>query len=122
MLIFADGKITDIAGSYEDYRQLVSKTAKTTISKEAKKLPDKQVITPKEEVKTKKLSYKHQRLVETIPLEIDKLELAIKNQELTLSNNNLYSSDVALFNQISQELVDNKKKLDELLAEWLELA
>lgn len=121
-LIFADGKITDIAGSYEDYRQLVSKTAKTTISKEAKKLPDKQVITPKEEVKTKKLSYKHQRLVETIPLEIDKLELAIKNQELTLSNNNLYSSDVALFNQISQELVDNKKKLDELLAEWLELA
>lgn len=115
-LIFADGKITDIAGSYEDYRQLISKTA---APKTIKVTP---TILPTEEAKPKKLSYKTQRLLETLPLEIEKLEIEIKNLEAVLEDHTLYLSNPSKFSQVSQTLALNKQKLDNLLTEWIELS
>ncbi len=115
-LIFTNGQINDIAGSYQDYRQLISKNLPSKIiAKSAIK---------KEEVKSKtisKLSYKHQRLLEIMPLEIEKLEMEIQDLELMLSNNSLYSSDSNRFNQLSTDLANSKKKLDDLLTEWIKL-
>jgi ATP-binding cassette subfamily F protein uup len=119
-LIFADNKITDIAGSYEDYRQLVaSKTV--TNNKPSTNKPLTISASKKEETTAKKLSYKDQRLLEVLPQEIDKLEQQIKNLELILSDNSLYLSDPSKFNKTSQTLSDYKKKLDDLLTQWLEI-
>lgn len=116
----SNNTIIDIAGSYEDYRQLVpaALTAKQPI-KLANKPP-----TPafkEETTKPKKLSYKYQRLLETIPIEIEVLELKIKNLELHLSDNTLFSTNSIKFNQLSNDLLLHKKQLEELLAQWLKI-
>ncbi|XVN43348.1 MAG: ABC-F family ATP-binding cassette domain-containing protein [Candidatus Rickettsia vulgarisii] len=120
-LIFADNKITDITGSYEDYRQLA--TSKTVTNNKPQTNKPTTLLTPKkEETKAKKLSYKDQRLLEVLPVEIDKLEQQIKNLELILSDSSLYLSDPAKFNKTSNDLSDCKKKLDDLLTQWLEIS
>lgn len=116
-LVFSDGKITDTPGNYEDYRQFITQT--TTTPKATKSL-SKSI--PNEEAKPKKLSYKTQRLLETIPLEIEKLELEIKKLEHILDDHTLYLSNPNKFSEVSQTLAQNKHELDNLLTQWLELS
>jgi hypothetical protein len=47
--------------------------------------------------------------------------MEIQDLELMLSNNSLYSSDSNRFNQLSTDLANSKKKLDDLLTEWIKL-
>ncbi|CAF2918556.1 unnamed protein product [Rotaria sp. Silwood2] len=119
-LIFSNNEIIDIAGSYEDYRQLAlpGLTPKPPV-KLANKPPLPTLI--QEARKPQKLSYKYQRLLETIPLEIESLELKIKNLELILSDSALFSANPIKFNQSSNDLVAHKKRLEELLMQWLEI-
>lgn len=119
-LIFSNNKIIDIAGSYEDYRQLVHQDLPPKQAVKLGNYPLK-VSLKEEESKAKKLSYKYQRLLETIPIEIDDLELKIKNLELILSDNSLFSTNPIKFNQANIELATSRKKIEELLNQWLEI-
>ena len=116
-LIFSDGKITDIAGNYDDYRQSITQT--TATPKTVKSLPK---LVQNEEVKPKKLSYNDKRLLETIPLEIDRLEIEIKKLEHILEDHTLYTANPGKFSEKSTNLAENKHKLDNLLTKWLELS
>ncbi|KAJ6645054.1 hypothetical protein Bhyg_00255 [Pseudolycoriella hygida] len=122
-LIFSNNRIIDISGSYEDYRQLIYHNEKQWQSRPPKiqNFTSAKQTTISEKQSSKKLSYKDQRLLETIPAEIVKLELQVKNLESILSDNSLFSSNQAKFNQVSQELEDCQKKLDELLTKWVEI-
>ena len=71
--------------------------------------------------KTKKLSYKHQYALESLPKEIDVISTDIKKLEAKLAEPELYSKNPDAFNQATREL----EKLSGLLLEkeeaWLEL-
>ncbi len=114
--IFTSGRIVDIAGSYDDYKQSGPKIDTPKITKSSP------TPTPNEKAKSQKLTYKAQRLLETIPLEIEKLETEIKELESLLNDPTLYSSNPDKFQKVSETLALNKQKLDSLLTEWLELS
>lgn len=107
-------KFHDLTGGYEDYKQYF--TANPTTKKTSK--PITPISSPKEP-QNKKLSYKYQRLLEILPHEIEKLEASIKALEKQLEDSNLYLANPQKYNQISTQLVNDKKKLDELLNQWL---
>jgi len=114
-LVFAQGKIHDLTGGYEDYKQYFAAPVQT-------KKPSKPTNIPTiKEPQNKKLSYKYQRLLETLPHDIEQLEASIKTLEKELEDSSLYLENPAKYNQITTKLVNNKKKLDELLSQWLEI-
>lgn len=119
-LIFTDNGIIDLIGGYEDYRQFIehkSLPSKNRIIKTPRPAESRKAL----DQNTKKLSYKYQRLLETLPIEIEELEKYIKNLEVQLSDSNLYPSDREKFNKLSKELQDSRKKLDELMQQWLDI-
>lgn len=113
-LVFAQSKIHDLTGGYEDYKQYFTASP---ITKKISK-PITPISSPKEP-QNKKLSYKYQRLLETLPNEIEKLEVSIKALEKQLEDSNLYLANPQKYNQVSTQLVNDKNKLDELLNQWL---
>lgn len=114
-LVFAQGKIHDLTGGYEDYKQYFTTTP--IMKKPSKPLP----LIPQKEPINKKLSYKYQRLLETLPNDIEKLEISIKHLEKELEDVNLYLDNPTKYNHITNQLINDKKKLDELLNQWLEI-
>jgi ATP-binding cassette subfamily F protein uup len=123
-LVFNSNKIIDLIGGYEDYQKLIlPKSPPKHIDKLENSTSKNSTSKPKNTpATTKKLSYKHQRLLETIPIEIDKLEVMISSLELLLSDSNLYLSNPKKFTDYSNELKDCQDKLDELLNQWLEIS
>jgi len=117
-LIFDFNKIIDLIGGYEDYQQFISQK---TPQRKIEKLPNEPTIIKQSNTLIKKISYKDQRLLETIPLEIDLIETKISNLELLLTDNNLYLSNPSKFNDVTKELNDSKEKLDDLLAQWISI-
>lgn len=116
-LIFCQHQIIDMIGGYEDYQQFLNANNKVI-----KKTPVF-VVAKESSVKNgQRLSYKHQRLLETIPLEIEIIERKIAELELALTNDNLYLSDNKKFIKITDELSQLKRKLDELVNQWLEIS
>lgn len=115
-LVFTQGKIHDLTGGYEDYKQYFTPISTT-------KKPSKPTTntTSEKEPQNKKLSYKYQRLLETLPNDIEQLEVSIKALEKQLEDSNLYLDNPQKYNQITNQLISNKKKLDELLNQWLEI-
>lgn len=79
-MVFAQGKIHDLTGGYEDYKQYFTTTP--IVKKASKPLP----LTSQKDPTNKKLSYKYQRLLETLPNDIEKLEISIKNLEKELED------------------------------------
>ncbi|MFY9589168.1 ABC-F family ATP-binding cassette domain-containing protein [Rickettsia endosymbiont of Halotydeus destructor] len=115
-LVFAQGKIIDLTGGYEDYKQYFSAPP---LIKKPTKLPSQAPLL--KESPNKKLSYKYQRLLETLPLEIEKLELQIKNLETELYDSNLYLANPTKYSLITNKLSLYKQQRDKLLNEWLEI-
>ncbi|GAA5252090.1 hypothetical protein KNCP2_03780 [Candidatus Rickettsia kedanie] len=114
-LVFAQGKIHDLTGDYEDYKQYF--TTSPITKKASKPLP----LASQKEPPNKKLSYKYQRLLETLPDDIEKLEISIKYLEKEIEDVNLYLDNPQQYNRITSQLINDKKKLDELLNQWLEI-
>ncbi|AFB24094.1 ABC transporter ATP-binding protein uup [Rickettsia rickettsii str. Colombia] len=114
-LVFAQGKIHDLTGGYEDYKQYF--TTFPIAKKASKPLP----LTAQKEPLNKKLSYKYQRLLETLPNYIEKLEISIKHLEKELEDVNLYLDNPQKYNSITSQLINDQNKLDELLNQWLEI-
>ena len=60
-------------------------------------------------------------MLETLPNDIEKLEISIKHLEKELEDVNLYLDNPTKYNHITNQLINDKKKLDELLNQWLEI-
>jgi len=116
-LVFADNKIIDLYGGYEDYLKYYKKEVKLT-----KSIKNKISVAPPKMAKVpQKLSYKYMRLLETLPGEIESLEDQIKAVEDQLSESGLYNIDNKKFNQLSEQLQQMKSDLDVKLDQWLEV-
>ncbi len=116
-LVFAEDKIIDLYGGYEDYLKYYKKeptdtkaTKKKTAQKEVAK-----VVAPQ------KLTYKYARLLEVLPLEIEKLENRISEIETELSAPELYSKKPEKFHSLSEELQKSKDLLEQKLDQWIEV-
>ncbi|MGI4776185.1 MAG: ABC-F family ATP-binding cassette domain-containing protein [Janthinobacterium lividum] len=118
-LVFNGNKVIDLAGNYDSYQEFLNHNK--IIAKAAK------ISQPKVQMKddTKaylcKLSYKNQKLLETIPLEIEHLEKEVQELENKLSDNDLYAKNPSKFSDVSQKLALTKAKIDELTNEWLSI-
>lgn len=69
----------------------------------------------------KKLSYKYQYRLETLPVEIEKIEAEIKACETRLAEPDLFSKNPEDFAKIAKALETARAHLDTLETEWLEL-
>ncbi len=123
-LIFAQNEIVDVAGGYEDYQQLKGpkiaiKAAVKTSVKVGKGSSNTEELEPQQPIK--KLSYKHQRFLETVEAEVAALEDKMQKLELALADSNLYLTDQAKFTKMSEDLSQAKQKLDEVMMQWLEI-
>lgn len=113
-----DGTVYEHVGTYTELlEKLKNKTDKQTPKKQNIKEEPK----IREKNKTLKLSFKEQYLLKTLPTEIEKLEQNIKAIEIALGNPNLYTDDPQKFDELTGALAADKKQLDEMENQWLEL-
>lgn len=117
LVFHKEGEIVDLVGGYDDYLKLYPKIS--AIAKEPKTKKPEKTTTLKAE--NKKLSYKNQRLLEVIPGQIKELEDTIISIEKTLTDPNLYLSQPEKFNQLSNDLIIFKNKIEKLTDQWLSL-
>ena len=120
-----DGTITEYVGTYSDLlagekekaRQIaakknpVKKVVKTTNMTEAGQAP----------VPKKKLSFKEQHLLKTLPTEIEKLQTQVACLEAKLHNPDFYTQNPEEFNKTTIELTNTKEQLEAAEIMWLEL-
>lgn len=120
------GNIHEYVGGYQDYlmqRPTVEKT------KEPKKAESKESKTDKNETKApaptentkKKLSYKEQRELESLPKEIEQLEQEQAELSEKLADGSWFNQDLQGASQASERLAEIELLLLEKLERWTEL-
>lgn len=127
-LVFDQAQVTDFMGGYQDYQTFIAQKTTKTISKAANKTglaassKDRQLLAAKPvKASAVKLSYKHQRLLETIPLDIEALSLQTAQFEQILSDRQLYLSDPNKFRQTSCLLHEYKQRIEDLITQWVSI-
>ena len=114
-----DGSVNEYAGSYSE---LLAKLQNKTPPKEEKKNAVKTQDKPSPAtVKTAKLSYKQQRLLEILPQNIAQLETEITMIEAELGNPDLYTSDPEKFDTLSARLNEAQQEKEDSENQWLEI-
>ncbi|KJV55496.1 ABC transporter family protein [Orientia chuto str. Dubai] len=112
-LVFeGNGNIANVIGGYQDYLKYHSKLTHPVVN-----IKNNNKIT-KSPKSSKKLSYKHQRMLDNIPNEISQLEAQVKELETKLADSQLYQSNPDKFLLLSKELETSKHRIEELLHTW----
>ncbi len=116
-LIFVADNIIDIVGGYQDYQNLLTKIPEKINKKIEKITPVALPISNS----SNKLSYKYQRLLESLPQEIEQLEAKIQDLETQLSSSDLYLKNPQAFINHTKQLENYKTQRDNLLEEWIKI-
>ncbi len=115
-----DGKVEGVIGGYSDYLEKIKgrdkKEEKALEKKTAKPEPVAVVQVP-----AKKLTYKLQHELDTLPAKIEELELSIEGLTRTLQDADFYKRDPDAFLGVSKDLEKAKKSLERAEERWLEL-
>ena len=119
-----DGTITEYVGTYSDLlagekERALNIQKKTTVKKAVKPVPVAEVSTSS--APKKKLSFKEQHLLKTLPAEIEKLQTRVAHLEAKLNNPDFYAQNSDEFNQTTIELTNTKEQLETAEMTWLEL-
>lgn len=77
--------------------------------------------TIKTPIRSGKLSYKYQRLLEVLPQVIEKLETQIAICEKGLMDPNLYNNNPKKFNELAKQLEEQKASIEKKMQQWLEI-
>lgn len=119
IVLEGDGSITEYAGGYSDYRAQ-KKLAKQgdAVAVEPGKIVRLETGTKK---KAKKLSYKDQRALDSLPAEVESLSMQIGQMEAELLDPELYAKDPTKFNDLSKAIESKQADLNEKELRWLEL-
>ena len=127
-LVFGeDGKITEYAGGYSDYRaQLALAAEEENAKNERRKAANHNKSAPpandggKADVPSK-LSYQQQRALNLLPEKLEKLAAEIHDLENQLSDPDLYARDHGAFTKITTALNHARAELHTAEEQWLEL-
>lgn len=113
--------VREYPGGYSDYvRQRKNRIDGPKKSKETKSKTSAKTRSEPPATK-KKLSYKHQFALETLPKEMDKLASQIKTFEQKLAEPDLYSRNAEEFHRATTELEKLNVDLSDKENQWLEL-
>jgi ATP-binding cassette subfamily F protein uup len=123
-VLSGDGEIRISAGGYEEAARMQMRIKKEKDALLRAEREKEEASAPKQEVPIaqKKLSYKEQRELESLPERIASLEKEISEIESLLSDPSLYSKDPEKATQITARLPLAKDELDEAETRWLELS
>ncbi|MEZ5505224.1 MAG: ATP-binding cassette domain-containing protein [Gammaproteobacteria bacterium] len=116
-----DGVINEYVGGYDDWlRQRKPLTNKAPLKETSSTKPE-----PKPEAKPapakKKLSYKEQRELETLPQTIEKLEKELANLHQQLADPNLYQQGADKLQALQKQVADAELALEVAFERWAEL-
>lgn len=115
-----NGVMDGCIGGYSDYLEMKMQKQKPTEKKQKIVLEEK--MEAKEEKTTpKKLTYKLQYELETLPKKIAELEAEISELEDVLSDSDLYSKNNGLFHSSTNLIAAAKLELENAENRWLEL-
>lgn len=118
-----DGKVEGYIGGYSDYLEAKGRTQYSEPAEKTKEKPVRKSDAEPEPAKqqAKRLSYKLQYELETLPQKIKGLERDIDEINERLSDPTLYTRDPGGFNTLSKRLVIAQAELDVAEIRWLEL-
>ena len=122
-----DGTITEYVGTYSDLlagekERALNVQKKTTVKKGQKAVkPEPVAEVPASPAPKKKLSFKEQHLLKTLPAEIEKLQTQVANLEAKLNNPTFYAQNPEEFTKATIDLTSAKEQLETAEMTWLEL-
>ncbi|MBU2882410.1 ABC transporter ATP-binding protein [Psychrosphaera sp. B3R10] len=117
-----NGLVNKVVGGYEEYREYLQRIAPSIDEKPAV-TPSKPVVT-ETKVKNnqkKKLSYKEERELESLPKQVELIEQEIAELQLTVNSSEFFKLDAELTTNTLNQLAEAESKLDEAFARWEEL-
>ncbi len=118
-----DGKVEGIIGGYSDYLEYVKnhKTEKTGSAKEKPVVVAEKPETAVVKVTPKKLTFKLQHELETLPVKIEEMETSIAHLVAILEDPEFYVRDAQAFLKTSEKLEQLRSELATAEGRWLEL-
>ncbi len=120
LLIFkGEGYIEESHQTYSEYLDIEETIEEVKSYEKTFKEEAPTIVNVKNEKKQTKLSYKEQRLYDTLPDEIDTLETAVEKLETCLGNPECYQKQG--LSVVSQELESQKAILEEKVEQYLEI-
>lgn len=119
-----DGKVEGVIGGYSDYLEKVKgkKEEKPRLSAPAPKKEDKAAVAGPAKVPVKKLTYKLQHELDTLPDKIAEMETTVAHLTKTLQDADFYNRDVEGFMNTTKALESLKSELSRAENRWLELS
>jgi len=116
-----DGKVDGVIGGYSDYLEKIKQDKKgeeVPVKKEAAKKEEPAPVTRQ---LSKKLSFKLQHELDTLPVKMAEMETTIEHLTKMLVDPEFYARDAEAFLKTSRELENLKNKLAAAETRWLEL-
>jgi len=116
LVLEGGGRVGEYVGGYEDWlRQRASPPVTEPAS--ARATAPKALAKPK----AKKLSYKEQRELDTLPQTIESLEQRLEQLQRQLGDPELYKADPAQVGELKQALEEAEAELEQAFGRWEEL-
>ncbi len=118
-----EGKVSYHVGGYTDAKSAVDAVKKQEKIELQESIPQEPEKTKKERQKTpsKKLSYKDQRELDSLPALMEELENKIEELQAETSSQEFYQQDRELVTQKLSELESLQEQFDEMFMRWEEL-
>jgi ATP-binding cassette subfamily F protein uup len=119
-----DGKIEGVIGGYSDYLEKVKggKEEKNRPAAPAPKKEEKETAAVPAKAPVKKLTYKLQHELDTLPDKIAEMETTVAHLTKTLQDAGFYNRDVEGFMSATKALESLKSELSRAENRWLELS
>ncbi len=115
-----DGRIQEYVGGYRDWLRQGKRLAESD-SPYGVEQRKQQAADRRRQRQPTKLSYKHQRELDQLPVEIDGLEASIAELQETVSATGFYAQDKDHVQQTLRELADAEELLEQRVERWGEL-
>ncbi|MBO5941099.1 MAG: ATP-binding cassette domain-containing protein, partial [Kiritimatiellae bacterium] len=122
IVLAGEGETVQTAGGYAEARRIIDSARERRSALAAKNSPRQPEPAAKPTPVKRKLSYKEQRELESLPGRIESLEKEISQIESALADPLIYSKDPSGAALLADRLEPAKAELDEAETRWLELS
>jgi len=115
-----DGKVTEYVGGWEDYQRQSSGKSKPQTPSSKLQTPNSKPQTPKASGR-RKLSFKEQRELETLPPQIEALESEVARLRAESNASEFYTAGADRIRRVLGRIDEAGAELERALARWMEL-
>lgn len=119
LVLEGDGSVHEFVGDYDDWLRFKDQREKT---QQASKLQTKKALdSDKTEKKPRKLSFREQKELETLPIEIEKMEEEHQSKVTEMSTADFYKMDASVIREKQTEVEQLSKNIEAAYHRWEEL-